>query len=68
VNEKMVEIGKKSRQGEIEKKPFKKEEQTGCTYCSYRGICGFDVSLPGYNYEKIELSESEAMDKIVSKE
>ena len=68
VNEKMVEIGKKIRQGEIEKKPFKKEEQTGCTYCSYRGICGFDVSLPGYNYEKIELSEKEAMDKIVSKE
>ena len=68
VNEKMLEIGSQIRDGEIEKKPYKNGEKTGCTYCPYRGVCGFDVSVPGYCYDKIELSEEEAMSKIVSKE
>ena len=64
----MLEIGSQIRDGEIEKKPYKNGEKTGCTYCPYRGVCGFDVSVPGYCYDKIELSEEEAMSKIVSKE
>lgn len=68
VNEKMVEIGKRIRQGEIEKKPYKRADKTGCTYCPYRGVCGFDANLPGYHYENIVLSENDAMSKIVSKE
>ena len=68
VNEKMLEIGGRIREGEIEKKPYKNGEKTGCTYCPYRGVCGFDVSVPGYCYEQIVLSEEEAMSKIVSKE
>ena len=68
VNEKMLEIGSRIREGEIEKKPYKNGEKTGCTYCPYRGVCGFDASVPGYCYDKIELSEEEAMSKIVSKE
>lgn len=68
VNEKMLEIGSQIKDGEIEKKPYKNGEKTGCTYCPYRGVCGFDVSVPGYCYDKIELSEEEAMSKIVSKE
>ena len=65
VNKKMLEIGNRIRQGEIEKKPYKNEDKTGCTYCSYRGVCGFDVTLPGYCYEKVALSKEEAMNQIV---
>lgn len=68
VNEKMLEIGSQIREGNIEKKPYKNGERTGCTYCPYRGVCGFDPGIPGYCYEKVELSEEEAMSKIVSKE
>ncbi len=68
VNEKMQEIGSKIRQGDMEKKPFKKADTTGCTYCPYQGICGFDVRLSGYEHKNIVLNEDEVMQKIMSKE
>ncbi|MBQ8041182.1 MAG: helicase-exonuclease AddAB subunit AddB [Lachnospiraceae bacterium] len=68
VNKKMKEIGSRIRQGDVEKKPFKKADSTGCTYCAYRGICGFDGNVPGYEYEHIVLSEEKAMEKIMAKE
>ncbi len=68
VNKKMREIGSRIRQGDMDKKPVRKTESTGCTYCMYRGICGFDGSIPGYKYENIVLSEEEAMKEIMAKE
>lgn len=68
VNKKMQEIGSRIRQGDVAKKPFKKAEATGCTYCPYRGVCGFDERVPGYKHENVVLSEEEAMEKIMSKE
>ena len=66
VNRKMLEIGGKIRQGDMEKKPYKKGETTGCTYCPYQGICGFDLKIPGYEFNAISLSSSEAMENIMS--
>ena len=66
VNRKMQEIGSRIRQGDMEKKPFKKAETTGCTYCPYQGVCGFDLRLPGYKLNPITLSSEEAMEKIMS--
>ena len=68
VNKKMQEIGGRIRQGDVAKKPFKKADVTGCTYCPYRGVCGFDERVPGYMHENVVLSEDEAMEKIMSKE
>ena len=68
VNEKMQEIGRNIRQGDMQKQPFKKADSTGCTYCSYRGICGFDTGLGGYEYKNLTLTEEEVMEKIMSKE
>lgn len=66
VNKKMQEIGSKIRQGDVEKNPYKKAEQTGCTYCAYQGICGFDTRLEGYAMNNITISADEAMGKIMS--
>ena len=66
VNRKMQEIGGKIRQGDMEKKPYKKGETTGCTYCPYQGICGFDLKIPGYGFNAISLSSDEAMENIMS--
>ena len=68
VNAKMQEIGDRIRQGDVEKKPYKKADITGCTYCAYRGVCGFDEKIPGYQHEQIVLSEEEAMEQIMRKE
>lgn len=68
VNRKMREIGEKIRQGDMEKKPYKKAETTGCTYCPYQGVCGFDLSIEGYDFNGITISNEEAMKKIMSEE
>ena len=47
-------------------KPYKKGETTGCTYCPYQGICGFDLKIPGYGFNAISLSSDEAMENIMS--
>ena len=68
VNKKMQEIGTKIRQGEMEKKPYKKADITGCTYCPYQGTCGFDTRLDGYEINNITISAEEAMEKIMAEE
>ena len=68
VNKKMQEIGSRIRQGDVSKKPFKKADVTGCTYCAYRGVCGFDERVPGYMHENVVLSEDEVMERMMSKE
>ena len=68
VNRKMLEIGTKIRQGDMEKKPYKKADTTGCTYCAYKGVCGFDTRLDGYGMNNITISAEEAMEKIMAEE
>ncbi len=31
--------------------PNMKSAKTGCSYCDYRGICGFEQQIPGYQYK-----------------
>lgn len=66
VNKKIQEIGNKIWQGDIEKKPYKKADTTGCTYCAYKGVCGFDERLNGYEMRNITISEEKAMEEIMS--
>ncbi len=40
--------------GRIAIHPKKTEKQSPCTYCAYKGICRFDLSFPGCNYEIIK--------------
>lgn len=64
VNRKMQEIGERIKCGDIEKKPYKKADVTGCTYCAYRGVCGFDVRIDGYKMNDITMSKEEATERI----
>lgn len=50
------------RQGEVGIRPYRQGQKTGCDYCIYRHICGFDERLPGYAYQNIpKLSREEAI-------
>ena len=51
-----LEIEKfKSRilKGEITPKPYCLGNEKGCDYCEYNGLCGFDLKLYGYNYNRL---------------
>ena len=39
--------------GDISIKPYKDGNHTGCDYCSYRSLCGFDVNVDGFGYRHI---------------
>lgn len=53
------------RQGEVGIRPYRQGQKTGCDYCMYQHICGFDVRLPGYGYRNIpKLSPEEAIAKM----
>ena len=41
---------------------------TGCTYCAYQGVCGFDTRLDGYKMNNITISAEETMEKIMAEE
>lgn len=48
--------------GEVEPRPYRNGQETGCDYCGYRNICGFDTRLNGYEYRRIrKMSLEEAI-------
>ena len=48
--------------GEIGAAPYELGGDTGCDYCAYRDICGFDLRISGCAYRRLEkLSVEEAV-------
>ncbi|MFI3171254.1 MAG: helicase-exonuclease AddAB subunit AddB [Eubacteriales bacterium] len=54
--QKIQEIGQEIVDGNINIEPYRDEKHTGCGYCKYNQICGFDSKVEGYAYRKIEKS------------
>ena len=52
VNHHIKEAGNEIYQGNIEVKPFVQGQSSGCDYCPYKAVCGFDVKIPGYEERK----------------
>ena len=47
--EKKVRLtGKEITEGNISATPYKRKTASGCDYCPYHSICGFDLSIEGY--------------------
>lgn len=65
VSLKIKKIGKQILQGEIEKKPYEYAGDTGCDYCVYKSVCGFNGRIPGYETKKLRsLTKEEALLKM----
>ena len=54
VDHKIRDIGRRIFAGEIGAEPYRLGDSTGCDYCPYHGICGFDPASPGWEYRKLE--------------
>ena len=39
--------------GDVGALPYRRGQESGCDYCPYRHVCGFDVKVPGYEYRDI---------------
>lgn len=65
VNLKIKEIGSQILDGEIALNPYEQEKANACTYCRFKGVCGFDRKLGSSLIRELdELSQDEAMEKI----
>lgn len=54
VNRKIKDIGNQILQGDVQAKPYEFGQKNGCTYCNYRGVCGFDEHIRGYEYLRLK--------------
>lgn len=54
VKKKITETGKQIFAGDVSINPYQQGASSGCDYCPYHTVCGFDTRLPGYHYRKLE--------------
>ena len=63
--DKAGEVHRRISAGEAAVQPYMYKGRTGCDYCPYRHICGFDSTLPGYGYREIsKMKQEEALLRI----
>ncbi len=46
-------------EGIIEVNPYRMKDRTGCDHCRYRGVCGFDLRIPGVAFREERLLPDE---------
>ena len=69
VSRKIADIGRKILDGDIALEPYEKGNEDACTYCSFKQVCGFDLSLPGCDKRKLEdMDRQEALEKMARQE
>ncbi|WP_099466521.1 helicase-exonuclease AddAB subunit AddB [Konateibacter massiliensis] len=69
VDEKIKELGTEILEGNIEIAPYESGNRTACDYCTYKGICGFDLKSPGFEFRRLkQFSDDEIWEKIVKGE
>ena len=64
--EKIKELGNGRLGGNIAAEPYLLDSKSGCDYCAYRSIFGFDAKIPGYHYHELEknLKDNDILKKI----
>ena len=69
VNQKIKHIGAGILRGEMALNPYEKGQQSSCTYCSYKNVCGFDKQMPGMAMRQLEeLTEEQVYEKMAEAE
>ncbi len=69
VRRKVQELGKEILEGNIAAAPYRYKSQSGCDYCAFQAVCGFDRRLPGCRERKlVGLSAADIWGKIQGKE
>ncbi|MCI8514125.1 MAG: helicase-exonuclease AddAB subunit AddB [Lachnospiraceae bacterium] len=53
VRSQIRKMGLAMLRGEVPAQPYKKGDETGCDYCMFRPVCGFDTKIGGYRYRKL---------------
>ena len=65
---KVQEVSGEILEGKTAAAPYRRGDETGCDYCKYKHICGFDIKVPGYEYRDIDTMKLEDVLKEMRKE
>ena len=66
--EKRTWLGQEIKRGIADASPYVMGQRTGCDYCGYRHICGFDQQIEGYDYRRLpKLGQEEVLNEIEKK-
>lgn len=53
VNRMITDAGRRILAGDVSVAPYELADRTGCDYCPYHTVCGFDPRLPGFSYRRL---------------
>lgn len=65
---KVASVHREITQGNTAVHPYRKGQESGCDYCKYRHVCGFDMKVPGYEYRDLDKMTKEEAIAAVKKE
>ena len=54
VKNKALALSRDMTEGKIPVRPYRLEKETGCTYCPYSGVCGFDDRIEGFERARLK--------------
>ncbi|MBE5843794.1 MAG: helicase-exonuclease AddAB subunit AddB [Butyrivibrio sp.] len=58
--------GREIVSGNVEVNPYEMGDRSACDYCSFKSVCNFDRSIPGYKKRELEkLSDDDVVDLII---
>ena len=67
-NRQVRNVGKQILEGKADISPYKMDQRTGCSYCPYQAICGFDEKIEGYAYRDLKKLEADEAMEIMREE
>ena len=66
--EKRRELSQAMKDGGAEAAPFVMGQSTGCDFCRFRNICGFDEQMEGFEYRRLmKLGQEEVLERITDR-
>lgn len=68
VNKKIRELGSRILSGEADMNPYQLNQQQACTFCPYKGVCGFDERIPAFTRRRLKAFSDEELWKALEEE
>ncbi|WP_036725181.1 PD-(D/E)XK nuclease family protein, partial [Paenibacillus forsythiae] len=63
----ITEIGTRITEGDVAIAPYRIQQETACTFCSYRAVCQFDEAVEGSGYKHLGKPGKDAIWEMLSR-
>ncbi|NGM81825.1 helicase-exonuclease AddAB subunit AddB [Paenibacillus sp. 7124] len=64
----ITEIGTRITEGDVAITPYRIQQETACTFCSYRAVCQFDEAVEGNGFKHLGKPGKEAIWEMLSRQ